>query len=487
MARLETLSFDNRYARLPPPFWEKAAPTPIAGARLVSFNPDAAALIDLDPAEGARPELVGYFGGGEIPPGAEPVGMRYAGHQFGAFVPQLGDGRAILLGTVRNARGEPWDLHLKGSGPTAFSRGFDGRSVLRSAIREYLCSEALHHLGVPTTRALCLVVGDEPVRREEIESAATLVRLAPTHVRFGSFEYFYYAGRHEYLAPLADFVIENHFPELAGAPDRHVRLLGEAIERTARLMARWQAVGFAHGVMNTDNFSILGITLDFGPYGFMDAYDAGFVCNHTDQAGRYAFDQQPGIGQWNCAALAQAMLPLMTREDALAAIDRYAPAFEDEYSALMRAKLGLREARAGDAALLTDLLALMQRTSVDWTNTWRALGELSLDPARSGGPRLAFGDPAPFDAWAERYRARLAAEASVDAERRARMDAVNPAYVLRNWLAHEAIERAKAGDYSELERLLDVLRRPFAERPGLERYAEAPPDWGRHLVVSCSS
>src|SRR5678815_1998486 len=297
---LETLSFDNTYAQLPESFYARVNPTPFASPPyLVSFNPAAAELIDLDSDQAKRPEFAGLFGGSMLAPGMEPLAMLYSGHQFGVYVPQLGDGRAILLGEVKNDRDERWDLHLKGAGMTPFSRDGDGRAVLRSTIREYLCSEAMHRLGIPTTRALCIVGSDERVYREQIETAATLLRMAPTHVRFGTFEIFYYRQQHEHLKVLADYVIAQFFAHLREADDKYARFFTEVVERTAKLIAQWQAVGWAHGVMNTDNMSILGLTLDYGPFGFMDDYDAGFICNHSDHNGRYAFNQQPYIGLWN--------------------------------------------------------------------------------------------------------------------------------------------------------------------------------------------
>jgi uncharacterized protein YdiU (UPF0061 family) len=490
MRKLEELQFDNTYARLPAAFYSKINPTAFPDPYLVSFNASAAELISLDPHEAERPEFVEYFSGARRLPGSEPLAMLYAGHQFGSYVPQLGDGRAILLGEVRNARGEKWDLHLKGAGQTPYSRGFDGRAVLRSTIREYLCGEAMHALGIPTSRALCIVGSDEPVRRETIETAAMLVRMSESHVRFGTFEVFYYRGQHERVRELADYCISNHFPELVEAEDKYSQFLLEAGRRTARLIAKWQAVGFAHGVMNTDNMSILGLTLDYGPYGFIDDYQAGFVCNHSDYSGRYAFDRQPAVGLWNLSCLAQALSPLTTRDDAHAALDAYQPAFAAHYGELMRAKLGLDTESEADAELLLDLLGLLESSGADYTNFFRRLGNFkTTGDARHDELRDMFVEPAAFDAWAARYRARLLAEANTDdAERKSRMDCVNPKYVLRNYLAQQAISAAaERRDYTEIERLLEVLRVPFTEQPGSERYAAPPPDWGRHLAVSCSS
>src|SRR6476660_294216 len=417
--QLETLSFDNTYARLPSAFYAKLNPTPFSSSPyLVSFNPAAADLIDLAAEEAKRPEFAALFGGNMLAPGMEPLAMLYSGHQFGVYVPQLGDGRAILLGEATNSKGERWDVHLKGAGMTPFSRDGDGRAVLRSTIREYLCSEAMHALGIPTTRALCIVGSDDKVYREQVETGATLLRMAPSHVRFGTFEIFYYRKQHEHLSVLADFVIGAHFRHLHEAPDRYQRFFAEVVERTAKLIARWQAVGWAHGVMNTDNMSILGLTLDYGPFGFMDDYDAGFICNHSDHNGRYAFNQQPYIGLWNLSCLAQALIPLAQKEDLKAALDRYTPLCEGQYLELMRAKFGLIETKEEDAPLIQDLLALMQLHHVDYTIFLRALGLFQAGSAFLNEPlRDFFLDREAFDKWAHRYADRLREEGSRDDDR----------------------------------------------------------------------
>jgi uncharacterized protein YdiU (UPF0061 family) len=482
------LAFDNSYARLGEPFGIRVAPTPLPDPVLVHFNADAARLIDLDPAEAARPDFLRCASGAEPIPGSDPVAMLYAGHQFGSFVPQLGDGRAILLGEVVNGRGERWDLHLKGSGPTPFSRGFDGRSVLRSAIREYLCGEALHALGIPTTRALCVVGSSEPVRRETVETAASIIRMAPTHVRIGSFEVFASRGQVDYLRQLAEHTIALHFPELMGLDDRYARLLENVARRTASLMAQWQAVGFTHGVMNTDNFSITGLTIDYGPYAFMEAFESGFIPNHSDPGGRYAYDQQPAIGQWNVSALAQALLPLMPREQAVAAFDAYVPAWEVACARVMRGKLGLETIQPGDDSLLDQLLTLMQAAHADWSITWRALAGITLaGDTDSRAFASQFADRAGCDAWLARYRTRLRTEHSDDTRRQTRMDAANPKYVLRTWMAHEAITAAEKGDFSVVERLMQTLKAPFAEQPGREAWATVAPAWAGSIELSCSS
>ena len=489
MRKLEQLVFDNSFARLPETFHHRLCPTRLPDPYLVSFNPVAAALLDLDPAQAGRADFVEYFIGNQLLPGAEPLAMLYSGHQFGHYVPQLGDGRAILLGEIRNSTGELWDVQLKGAGPTPFSRNSDGRAVLRSSIREYLCSEAMHGLGIPTTRALCIVGSDEEVYRESIETAAVLTRLSPSHVRFGSFEVFYYNDQHDALAVLADYVINRHFPALAKAPDKYVLFLNEVISRTARLMAQWQAVGFSHGVMNTDNMSILGLTFDYGPFGFMDAYDPAYVCNHSDYHGRYAYKQQPQIGHWNLSCLAQALLPIMPVEAAKAALESFMPVYTGYYRDLMGKKLGLTLATADDMALINALLELMYAGHVDYTNLFRGLSRFNSAPGEKNALlRDQFTDRAGFDAWAETYRARLQHEPGTDVEREARMNQVNPKYILRNYLAQNAIARAGQGrDFSEVDRLLVLLQRPFDEQPEMESYAAPPPDWAQDIEVSCSS
>lgn len=486
---LEALSFDNTYARLSEAFYAKLNPTPFASPLyLVHANRGAAELIDLNPEESTRSEFAKVFGGSMLAPGMEPLAMLYSGHQFGVYVPQLGDGRAILLGEATNERGERWDLHLKGAGLTPFSREGDGRAVLRSTIREYLCCAAMQGLGIPTTQALCLVGTDDKVYREQVETGAMLVRMAPSHVRFGTFEIFYYRKQHEHLKVLADYVIDLHYPHLANAADKYARFFAEVVERTAKLIAQWQAVGWAHGVMNTDNMSILCLTLDYGPFGFMDEYDAGFICNHSDHNGRYAFNQQPYIGLWNLSCLAQALLPLVEKEALKAGLDSYQPLFEREYLRLMRAKLGLQDARPEDDGLIREWLGLLQESRGDYTIAFRELGSfLTAEGAANNTVRDHIVNREHFDDWAVRYWERLRSEDSRDEERRERMNRVNPKYVLRNYLAQVAIEKAQQKDFSEIDRLFTLLQQPFTDQPGMDAYAAAPPNWGKHLAVSCSS
>jgi uncharacterized protein YdiU (UPF0061 family) len=379
-------------------------------------------------------------------------------------------------------------MGLKGAGLTPFSRDGDGRAVLRSTIREYLCSEAMYGLGIPTTRALCVVGSEHKVFREQIETGAIVLRMAPSHVRFGSFEILYYRKQHEQLKVLADYVIAHHYPHLVETADKYARFFHEVVERTARLIAQWQAIGWAHGVMNTDNMSILGVTLDYGPFGFIDDYDPGFICNHSDHNGRYAFNQQPYIGLWNLSCLAQALLPLAQKEDLKAALDHYTSLCEGRYMELMRAKFGFVETKEEDASLIQDLLALMHLHHVDYTNFFRALGLFQTGTESLNEPLCDFFlDRASFDQWARRYKDRLRQEGSRDEDRLVRMNRVNPKYVLRNYLAQTAIEKAQKKDYTEIDQLLTLLHNPYSDQPDMDAYAAPPPNWGKHLSVSCSS
>ena len=480
------LNFDNSFARLGDDFYSLVTPTPLPNPQLVSVNPVAAKLLGL-PAEALQQDWFLQWCSGNLQlPGGEPLAMVYSGHQFGSYVPQLGDGRGILLGEVKGATGK-WDVHLKGAGQTPYSRFGDGRAVLRSTIREYLCSEAMHGLGIATTRALSIITSDEPVYREVPEQAAMLIRLARSHVRFGSFEFFHHRRKSEQVQILADHVIEQHLPELTGRDDRYLEMFRHAVQSTANLIARWQAVGFAHGVMNTDNMSIIGDTMDYGPFGFLDAYDPDFICNHSDHSGRYAFKRQPVIGLWNCNALANALSSLISVDDLKAVLEEYEQLFIDSLLQLQRDKLGLITNDKQDQILIDDLLAYMARNKVDYTIFFRALCDFE-ENGTNDKLRDLFLNRADFDSWAPRYRKRLALEQRDTEGRRTAMRNTNPKYVLRNYIAEIAICKARdEQDYSEISRLLNLLQTPFDEHPDCEEYAKHPPPWSQDLSVSCSS
>ena len=483
------LRWTNRFASLGSRFFTALPAAGLPDPHWVAISDPCAAELGLPPGWAEDPEALQVFSGNATWPGMQPLASVYSGHQFGVWAGQLGDGRALWLGELDTPVG-PMELQLKGSGKTPYSRMGDGRAVLRSTIREFLCSEAMAALGIPTTRALCMTGSALPVRREEIETAAIVTRVSPSFIRFGHFEHFAHTEPDEdALRTLADFVIEQHYPALRDAPSPYAALLQEVARRTGRLMAEWQAVGFCHGVMNTDNMSILGLTIDYGPFGFLDAFDPGHICNHSDHNGRYAYARQPNIGFWNLHALATALLPLIGEQDeALEALEPYKAAFSETMAARMRAKLGLATEQEGDIGLADELLQRMAADRADFTITFRRLAGFSTaEGARNDPLRDLFLDREAFDAWAVRYAQRLRAEASDDAQRAERMNRANPKYVLRNHLAEQAIRQAREGDFGEVQRLLKVLQRPFDEQPEHAAYAGFPPDWAQHLEVSCSS
>ena len=469
---------DNVFARLPEDFYTRMPAERVGtGPRLIHANKKAAALIGIDPGSFQDRAFTDIFSGHRPFPGGESLAMVYSGHQFGAWAGQLGDGRALLIGQVRNQAGELWDVQLKGAGKTPYSRFGDGRAVMRSTIREYLCSEAMAGLGIPTTRALAIIATNEQVHRESAEPGAVLTRLARSHIRFGHFEHFHHNAKPELVRLLADHVIGEYMPDFAGD---HVAWFTEVVRRTAELIAAWQAAGFAHGVMNTDNMSILGLTMDYGPFGFLDAYDPGLICNHSDETGRYAFDMQPAIAHWNLRALALALTSLMETPQLLAALDTYEAIYRARYRALVRAKLGLvQDFGRDDDILIADLLKLMAQARADYTLAFRGLPDTGEDWL------FLFGaERAGAEAWRARYRARMPGEG----DRRAAMDAVNPKYVLRNWVAESAIRAVEdKGDTGLLDRILGLMQDPFAAHPGEDAFAEPPAAQYAALCVSCSS
>lgn len=476
------LAFDNSYARLPEAFYARVEPTPVPQPQLVRLNRPLAEGLGLDPDALATPAGVDILAGNRIPEGAEPLAMAYAGHQFGHFVPSLGDGRAVLLGEIVDREGIRRDIQLKGAGRTPFSRMGDGRAVLGPVLREYIISEAMAALGIPTTRALAAVATGERVYRERVEPGAILVRVAASHVRVGTFEYFARRGDHESVRRLADYVIERHYPHCADADNPYRALLDEVVARQGDLIARWMLVGFIHGVMNTDNVSIAGESIDYGPCAFMDTYHPNTVYSSIDMQGRYAYNQQARIGFWNLAQFAQSLLPLLGEDEDAAmtsareALDVYPEAFEAAYHAGLRAKIGLAEEREGDLELALDLLKRMAEHKADFTNTFRRLSEVVADdPSTDRNVRVLFADPDAFDGWAEQWRERLAAETRDDAERRAAMRAVNPAYIPRNHRVQQVIDAATRDmDLQPLEDLLTVVGSPYEDHPDLAEHTRPP-------------
>ncbi len=535
MPSLESLHFTNRFTRDLPgdperenhrrqvrqACWSGVTPTPVAAPRLVAHAREVAELLDIEVTSDNEQAFAEVFGGNRLLPGMEPFAMCYGGHQFGNWAGQLGDGRAINLGEIINGRGEHWTLQLKGAGPTPYSRTADGLAVMRSSVREFLCSEAMHHLGVPTTRALCLVATGERVVRDmfydgnpRAEPGAVVCRVAPSFTRFGNFQIFAARQEIDQLRRLIDFTIHADFPHLLpptglASTETYASMFEEVCRRTASMVVQWMRVGFVHGVMNTDNMSILGLTIDYGPYGWLENVDPDWTPNTTDAQGRrYCFIAQPQIGHWNLLQLANALLPVVGDAKPLeAALNTYASQFQEGYRQMMAAKLGigLRTA-AGDDPLGADLWPLLAAAEIDMTLFFRGLATIeagdggTVDPARlltavsSGFYDSEAGaavDRTPLGEWLCRYHARVREEGTPDSIRRNRMNAVNPLYVPRNYLAQLAIDKAEVGDFSLVQEMLDVLRQPYTEQAGREAFAAKRPEWARHRagcsMLSCSS
>ncbi|MBK5910599.1 hypothetical protein CCR85_03715 [Rhodothalassium salexigens] len=476
------LAFDNSYARLPDRFFARLAPTPVSEPRLLRVNHALAERLGTNAAALSTAAGVAMLAGNRVPSGAEPLAMAYAGHQFGQYNPQLGDGRALLLGEVVGTDGVRYDIQLKGSGRTPFSRMGDGRSALGPVIREYIVSEAMAALGVPTTRALAMVAtGDRVLRQDGPEPGGVMTRVARGHVRVGTFEFFRNQGDLDALRRLADYVIDRHYPTLKTAERRYHALLDAVVAAQAELVAAWLALGFIHGVMNTDNCGIAGETIDYGPCAFMDRYHPETVYSSIDLGGRYAFNRQPQIAQWNLARLAECLLPLMADDpkdavaDAEAALSRFAARFDAAHLGRLRAKLGLATAEDDDHALALDLLAAMADNRADFTLTFRRLSDLDgADPAGDAPVRALFDDASAFDAWATRWRARLARETRDDATRQAAMRATNPAFIPRNHRIQQAIDAAYDGQMGVIDDLMAVFSRPYDDQPAFAAYAEPP-------------
>ncbi len=480
------LTWRNTFAGLGEEFYSRVSPQPLPEPYWVAQNVSLAGELGLPPSWRESSDHLQALSGNRAVAGAEPLASVYSGHQFGVWAGQLGDGRAILLGQTTGGL----EVQLKGAGLTPYSRMADGRAVLRSSVREFLCSEAMHGLRIPTTRALCLTGSEAPVYRETAETAAVLTRLAPSFVRFGHFEHFSARAQLGQLKTLADHVIDRHYPQCRSANtiggNAYAALLQAVSERTAKMLAHWQAVGFCHGVMNTDNMSILGLTIDYGPFQFLDAYQPSHICNHSDTQGRYAFNRQPNVAYWNLFCLAQALMPLIEEQEiALAALEPFKTVFPQELERQMRAKLGLLEdAAPDDRALIEDVLSLLARSGIDYTIFWRRLshsvGDGDVTPLRD-----LFLDATGFDAWWLRYTQRIAAASREQLSKL--MLGTNPKFVLRNHLAELAIQGAKQKDFSTIVNLLQVLEAPFDEHPAFEYYADFPPDWAHSIEISCSS
>lgn len=491
---MTAIPFDNSYVRLPDRFFARRAPAPVAAPRLIRLNRPLAENLGIDPDWLAGPAGVGMLAGNSIPDGAEPIAAAYAGHQFGNFVPQLGDGRAVLLGEVVDREGRRRDIQLKGAGPTPFSRRGDGRAALGPVLREYLISEAMAALGIPTTRALAAVATGEHVVRETLLPGAVLTRVAASHIRVGSFQYFAARGDTEAVRALADHALARHYPEASVAEHPYRALLDGVIARQADLVAGWLLIGFVHGVMNTDNMSVAGETIDYGPCAFLDAYDPRTTFSSIDAHGRYAYGQQPGIALWNLTRLAEALLPLLAEDEgeavqaAEAALAGFGPRFRQAYHGGLVQKLGLSGDRDSDAALANDLLAQMAGNRADFTSTFRRLCDAAERPESDAGVRDRFIDPTAYDAWAVRWRGRLTEEGRNPMATAAAMRAVNPAFIPRNHHVEAMIAAAvERDDFGPFEELLAVLSRPYDDQPAYAHYAEAPEGGGAGYRTFCGT
>lgn len=519
---MKAIDFDNRFVRELPAdsqtgpgtrqvlgaAYSWVSPTPVANPGLLAYSPEAARLLNLDEADIRSSAFLNAFSGNNLLAGMQAYAANYGGHQFGHWAGQLGDGRAIGLGEVIAKNGRRWELQLKGAGPTPYSRHADGRAVLRSSLREFLCSEAMHHLGVPTTRALSLMTTGEDVVRDMFysgdatpEPGAIVCRVSPSFIRFGNFELPASRGDTKLLGQLVAFCIDRDFPHLANRGQNRIGdWFAEVCESTAVLMAHWMRVGFVHGVMNTDNMSILGLTIDYGPYGWLENFDPEWTPNTTDSQGRrYAYGKQPQIAQWNLSRLAGSIAPLLSNHEVLhAGLNRYNEVFNESHRAMNAAKLGFLQSNESDAALVQELFRLMQRMQIDMPLVFRKLAELDLNINSLESFDSVFYEPflrdeyhSEFTDWISRYAARIKVQDEPEEIRKARMNAVNPLYVPRNWLAQQAIDAAEQGDASELHRLMEVLRNPYAEQAGRERFALPRPEWARNRagcsMLSCSS
>lgn len=494
MKQLDNLELTHSFFQLGTEFFQAKFPDPVSRPYLVSFNRDAAELIGLEPGESERDEFIQYFSGNRPLPGFKPLAMVYTGHQFGVYNPGLGDGRGLLLGEIENDRNEIWDIYLKGSGPTRYARGFDGRATLRSSIREYLGGEAVHGLGIPTTRSLAIIGTGEVIHRELPEPSAVLVRLSESHVRFGSFQCFHFTNRQDQVTQMADYVVRRHYPEYENESEKYHLLFRRVIEETARMIALWQSVGFIHGVMNTDNMAITGATFDYGPFGFMDRFNPNFTPNQTDAHGRYAYGRQPEIGYWNLLKLGETLAHLIPRETILKELEYYQPVYNRFYRDLMGRKLGLSILDSEFTTLVGNMFQMLHDNQIDYTIFFRQLAEFPGKLPESF--RRRFAKTGELDQWLSGYRQLIEREDRDPSQRKQQMNQVNPRFILRNYLLERAIQKAlKESDFSEIERLRVLLRDPYKDHPEtFERYGIDPefyacetPESFVEMRLSCSA
>ncbi len=490
MKTLLDLDYIQPFHSLPQALYSRVLPQGLKNPKLVVASVSTAQLLGLDARSLNTPDSLKILSGQGVLSNWSPIAMKYTGHQFGQYNPKLGDGRGLLLAQVKN-NNLIWDMHLKGAGNTPYSRQGDGRAVLRSSIREFLASEALAALNIPTSRALCVVDSDTDVFREQRESGAMLIRVSQSHVRFGHFEFCSFGDQPGLLKTLCDFVIHQHYPLLDDHEQKYLAFYKNTLEKTAHLMAHWQSIGFAHGVMNTDNMSILGETFDFGPFAFLDDYQPDFICNHSDHNGRYAFKQQPNIAHWNLSVLAQALLPLVDKAVLINQLDTFTGIYKEKFLKLMSAKFGLNQKPDIHQDFIDNSKKMLTRCKLDYSYFFRKISDIHQPQVRTKLRNLCL-DIAAFDDWYSQYQVSLIDDGQPDSSeqteiRKQQMDQVNPKYILRNYLAQNAISKAQEGDYSEVKTLHKILSNPFDEHKDYEEYAQLPPDWGKKLEISCSS
>ena len=483
------MQLDHSFSKELTSLCSEVKPIKLLNARLAVFNNDLADELNLPPSWQDQQYLFSalFAQNGQLQ--THSLAQKYGGHQFGQWNPELGDGRGLLLTEVIDQKRQRWDLHLKGAGPTPYSRFADGRAVLRSTIREYLASEALHFLGIPTSRALCLIDSDEPVYREKQERAAQLIRVCKSHIRFGHFEYFYHSKQPQKLQQLFDYCFKYHFTECLESASPYQAMLARITRDSAKLIAKWQAFGFNHGVMNTDNMSIHGITFDYGPYAFLDDFDPQFVSNHSDSQGRYSFDSQPGIGLWNLNALAQAFTPHLDVEQIQLALSQYEPCLLKEYSTLMQHKLGLMvnsSTSAFHSELINSLLDMLSAENKDYSIIFRQLCEFDVDTDNTN-LRDQFVNRERFEHWAKQYKLALSNQSLEQKQRQMAMRQRNPQVILRNYLAQQVIDRAEEVDFTMLNEFIRALKTPFESTQTSQKFSQPPPAWGKQLEISCSS
>ena len=480
--KLKNIKLTNPYLELPALCYDRVNPAPLNKPFLIHANQEVADMLGIDISE--KEDLTQFVNGALKPEGTESFAMCYAGHQFGHFVPRLGDGRAINIGTVTDINGMRQQMQLKGSGPTLYSRSGDGRAVLRSSIREYLMSEAMYGLGIETTRALALIGSNHDVYRQSWEKGAIVLRVSPSWIRFGTFEYFCHSKNFKELEALADYAIDECYPHLSEENNKYLHFFTEIMGKTARLMAEWQSVGFNHGVMNTDNMSVLGVTIDYGPYAFLDDYDTNFICNHTDRDGRYSFGNQPRIGEWNLRALMLALEPLVTKERLDKVIEHYGRLYSRHFLYLMGKKMGFDEVTDKDFDLMKQMFGMLQSLHVDYTLFFRTLSHYSED--RKALLKLGLLHT-PMNEWLDEYDIRLKENKRSVEERHESMLKSNPKYVLKNYILQESIEKAEEGDFSLVDALFDIAQNPYGEHADYERWAGVTPDEFKNQKLSCSS